>query len=101
MMRHASLGDQKVVSCRFFNLAFSVWMARCVLVFQAQAGEELLTDPGLTCGLTVMAPTTRGSTPIMEGKIQPDESCRTPAWRLAQWSSHTTLAGAKAERSDD
>src|SRR5258708_6164554 len=83
---------------RSIVLTLAACFSTCLPALQAEAGDELLTDPDLTCGLLVLAPALPGSKPIPEGKIQPDESCGAPAWRLAQWSSRTTLAGAEPER---
>ena len=57
--------------------------------------RQLLTDPVFARGVRVVAP---NDPRTIDGLLQIDRAAGDPAWRLAQWSSRTTLSGAAPQK---
>jgi hypothetical protein len=79
----------------------AAWFVTFGLLLSSRGAEELLADPELARGFEVLAPAPHGSMPVVQGTLQTDEEHITPAWRLAQWSSRTTLANSSPQRAGD
>lgn len=77
--------------------ALSVFLLPCASR-ASDSGVQLLTDPAFARGLFVVDPQAPN---IIEGRLQRDGSLGAPAWRLVQWSSRMTIAGAEPEAEPD